>query len=154
MNVDELRRAYADFSEAARRGRFARPSNGDWSAEMILAHLVVGDRLIAEAAARVMSGCETRFDNRASQSEPYLQSVIEASGSWQGLLEAVQRSGAELMALALRMTDEQASTPIPAKIVSGDEVVLDRIVPIGNLVRGPADVHLRLHVLQLEALAR
>jgi hypothetical protein len=69
---------------------------------MVLAHVVVGDRLIAEAAAR--------------------------------------------------MTDDQASIRIPARIVSDSQVVLDEAVPVGSLVRGPADVHLRLHTQQLAAL--
>ena len=153
MHTEDLRRVYADFLAAAQRGQFVEPHDGSWSAEMVLAHVVVGDRLIAEAAGRVMGGAATSFDNLASQSEPYLQSVVEAAGGWDGLLTAVQRGGEELIALASRMTEEQAAMPIAAKIVSDNAVVLDTTVPLSNLVRVPADTHLRMHMHQLAALA-
>jgi hypothetical protein len=51
------------------------------------------------------------------------------------------------------MTEEQGAVPVSAKIVSGDSVVLDASVPASSLVRAPADVHLRLHMQQLAALA-
>src|SRR6266568_4467514 len=60
---------------------FGRPDDGGWSAEMVLAHVVVGARLIAEAAGRVMAGGTPRFDNRAAHSEPYLHAIIEAAGA-------------------------------------------------------------------------
>jgi hypothetical protein len=153
MKTEDLRSAYADFLAAAQPGRFASPDDGSWSAEMVLAHVVVGDRLIAEAAGRVMAGTTPSFDNLASQSEPYLQSIVEAAGGWDGLVAAVKRGGEELLALARRMTEEQASTPIAAKIVSGDAVVLDATVPVASLIRVPADMHLRMHMQQLAALA-
>jgi hypothetical protein len=153
MRAEDLRRAYAEFLSAARRGDFATPDDGAWNAEMVLAHVVVGDRLIAEAAGRVMAGTTATFDNAASQSEPYLRAVVEAAGGWDGLVESVERGGAELMAFAQHMTDEQESTPIAARIVSGGAVVLDATVALSSLIRVPADVHLRMHAQQLAALA-
>jgi hypothetical protein len=152
MNTAELRRAYAQFIETASRGPFTTPANGEWSAEMVLAHVIVGDRLIAEAAARVVAGGAPSFDNAASQSEPYLRSIIQAAASWDNLVTVLRQGAEELMALAHQMTDAQAATPVPARIVSGDQVVLDAVVPVGKLVNGPADVHLRLHLEQLGAL--
>jgi hypothetical protein len=153
VNTDDLRAAYAQFVEAARRGPFADPHDGGWRAEMVLAHLVVGDRLIAEAAARAIAGGTAQFDNAASLSEPYLEAIIQAAAGWDNLVDAVRHGGDELIALAQRMTDDQASTPIPARIVSDGQAVLDATVPVGHLVRGPADIHLRLHTEQLTALA-
>jgi hypothetical protein len=153
MNTDELRRAYAQFVDAACRGPFDTPADGGWSAELVLAHLVVGDRLIAEAAARVMAGDTPQFDNAAAQVEPYLQAVIRAAGTWANLVAAVRQGGDELVALAEQMTPAQASICISARIVSDGQTVLDNTVPINSLVRGPADIHLRLHTEQLAALA-
>jgi hypothetical protein len=156
MHTDDLRHAYADFLAAAQRAPGAAPlapSQGGWSAEMVLAHVVVGDRLIAEAAGRVMSGTPTSFDNFASQSEPYLQAIVQAAGGWPGLLAAVRQTGDELIALANQMTDAQANTPIACQIVSDDSVVFDATVPLANLVRVPVDVHLNMHTRQLAALA-
>jgi hypothetical protein len=153
MNTDELHRAYDEFLSTAKRGEFDKPHDGTWSAEMVLAHVIVGDRLIAEAAGRIMDGGTEQFDNAASQSEPYLEAVIEAAGGWDGLIASVERGGAELMALAHRMSDEQGSAPIAVRIVSDGAVVLDASVPVSSLIRAPADTHLRMHAQQLAALA-
>ena len=153
MDTDDLRRAYTEFLEAARAGRFVPPDHGAWSAEMVLAHVIIGDRLIAEAAGRVMAGVPTSFDNLASQSEPYLQSVVEAAGGWDGLVAAVQRTADELIALANRLTDAQAATPIAARITSDNAVLFDATVPLSTLVRVPAAMHLRQHAQQLAALS-
>jgi len=153
MQTDDLSRTYADFVETARHGRFVPPTDGGWTAEMVLAHVVIGDRLIAEAAARVMAGVPTTFDNLGSQSEPYLRSVAEAAGGWDGLLAALQRGGDELIALARCITDEQAATPIAARIISDNAVVFDATVPLSTLMGVPADTHLRLHTQQLAALS-
>lgn len=109
--------------------------------------------MIAEAAARVMAGGAPHFDNTASQVEPYLQAVIQAAGSRARLVEAVKQGGDELIALAECLTDDQAALHIPARIVSGGEVVVDESVSVGSLVLGPAMVHLRLHSEQLAALS-
>src|SRR5437870_1597716 len=139
MDIEGLRLAYADFIEATQHGPFRRPADGAWNAEMVLAHVVVGDRLIAETTSRVMAGETSGFDNHVAQFEPYLRAVIEANGGWDGLVDAVNRGGAELMALAKHITDEQGSAPVRARIVSGDTVVLDDTIPLSQLVRGPAD---------------
>jgi hypothetical protein len=153
MNTEDLRRTYADFLSAARSGQFTTPDNRGWSAEMVLAHVIVGDRLIAEAAGRVLAGGTPSFDNLASQAEPYLESVIDAAGGWDELVQAVERGGEELIALAGRLTDEQAATPIPSKIVSDGAVILDATFPMSSLLRVPADMHLRMHMQQLAALS-
>jgi hypothetical protein len=153
MDTQDLRRAYAEFLDSARDYRFQPPAAAGWSAELVLAHVIVGDRLIAEAAARVMSGLPTSFDNLASQSEAYLQSVVDAAGDWDGLVAAVQRGGEELIALAGRMTDEQAATPIASKVVSDNAVRFQETVPLSNLVNVPSAMHLRMHMEQLAALA-
>jgi hypothetical protein len=153
MDTQHLRRAYADFLEAVRTRQFARSESDGWSPEMVLAHVVVGDRLIAEAAGRVVAGLPASFDNGAALSEPYLHAVIEAAEGWDGLVQSVESGAEELLGLANRMTDEQAATPIASKIVSGDTVVLDHTMPVASLLRSPADVHLRMHRQQLGAAA-
>jgi hypothetical protein len=152
MQTDELRRAYADFVQAARQRPPGEPQSG-WNAELVLAHVVVGDRLIAEAAGRLMAGTPTSFDNLTSQSEPYLRAVAEAAGGWDGLVTEVERAGAELIALADSMTDQQAATPLAVKIFSDGAVVIDATVPLSSLVRAPVDSHLNMHLQQLAGLA-
>jgi hypothetical protein len=100
MDTEGLRRAYAEFIAATQQGPFRRPADGGWSAEMVLAHVLVGDRLIAQTASRVMAGENPGFDNHVAQFEPYLRAVIEANGGWGGLVDAVEHGGEELIALA------------------------------------------------------
>ncbi len=64
---------------------------------MVLAHVLVGDRLMAETG-RVMSGAATRYDTHAAQSELDLHAVVDAANGLDGLVDAVERGGGELMA--------------------------------------------------------
>jgi len=152
MHTDDLRRAYADFVTAARQRPPDNPASA-WSPELILAHVIVGDRLIAEAAARVAAGAPTSFDNLASQSEPYLRAVADAAGTWDGLVAEVERTGNELIALVGTLTDEQAATSIASKVFSDGAVFLDRTVPLSSLVQVPSALHLGMHLQQLGASA-
>jgi hypothetical protein len=77
MDTEGLRRAYAEFIAATQQGPFRRPADGGWSAEMVLAHVLVGDRLIAQTASRVMAGENPGFDKpRLSVSFPRAQGLL------------------------------------------------------------------------------
>jgi hypothetical protein len=153
MNTDKLREAYDQFLETvADRGRFGPPPPGEWTPELVLAHVAVGDRVIAQAAAQVMAGRQPELDNFASQSRPYLEAVAQAAGSWDGLVRLVRQAGDELIALAERMTDEQAGTLVHSRILDGTRMVVDAPFPIGQAVMVPAVVHLAGHAQQLLAL--
>ena len=80
MDIEELRLAHAESITATQHGPFSRPAHGGSSAEMVLAHALVGDRLIAETTSRVMAGGPAGFDNHVAQFEPYLRAVMEANG--------------------------------------------------------------------------
>jgi hypothetical protein len=151
MNADALRVAYEQFVAEARAG-FPLPPEGQWGADQVLAHVVVGDRLVAQAAADVLAGRPVRYDNRASQSEPYLRAVIDAAGDWDGLVDAVRWAGRELVSMAEQTSDEQAATEVHIFIVSGGEVVVDEDRPLSFLLQGTATVHLPIHAAQLAAL--
>jgi hypothetical protein len=153
LHTHDLRHAYDEFLNAARHHPFAPPSAGSWSAELVLAHVIVSDRLIAQAAGRVMAGMPSSFDNLASQSEPYLQTIVDAAGDWNGLVATLEHTAAEVIALAERLTDEQAATPITTKVVSDGAVVIDRTVPVAGLLQVIADAHLRMHMRQLSDLS-
>jgi hypothetical protein len=151
VNGDALRAAYDQFIDAA-RGGFPPPPEGEWGADLVLAHVVVGDRLIAQTAADVLAGRPGRYDNRASQCEPYLRAIIEAAGDWDGLVDAARRGGHELIGITERTSDEHAVTEIHVLIVSGDDVVVDADRTLGSLLQGAAAVHLPLHSKQLAGL--
>ncbi|HKF76673.1 MAG TPA: hypothetical protein VKF59_11070 [Candidatus Dormibacteraeota bacterium] len=154
MDASALRAAYAEFLDVARYRRGAVAPDGQWSPELVLAHLIVGDRLIAEAAARVLAGGQPRFDNRASQSAPYLEAVVSAAGSWDALVEGVRLGGEELAATVERIGPDHARTEVPAFIMDGDRVLVDGPVPLERLVMAPAAVHLRGHAEQVQSYER
>ena len=154
MDVAALRAAYDRFLDTARDMRDASPPDGEWTPEMVLAHVVVSDRMIAETAALVLYGAEARFDNRASQSRPYLEVVAAAAGGWDGLLAAVRQTGEELMAVAARIEAEHARVMVPSYVVADGKVVIDGPAPLEQLVMVPAMIHLSGHAEQLKSYAR
>lgn len=154
MDVTALRTAYDRFLEAARGSRDAVPPDGEWQPELVLAHVVVGDRLIAQTVAQVLGGGEARFDNRISHCRPYLEAVADAAEGWEGLLAAVRQAGDELLAVAARIEPEQASVMVPSLVVDGGDVVIDGPAPLAQLVAAPSVVHLPGHAAQLEAYGR
>jgi hypothetical protein len=151
MDVAALRSAYDRFLDTARDLRGASVPDGEWSPELVLAHVIVGDRMIAETAAQVLIGAEARYDNRASQSRPYLEAVAAAAGSWDGLLAGVRQAGEELMAIAARLEPEHARVMVRTYVVDHDHAVVDGPAPLEQLVMVPAMIHLSGHTEQLRS---
>lgn len=154
MDVAALQSAYDQFLEVARESRDAVPLDGAWPPELVLAHVIVGDRLIAETAACVLRGDEPRFDNRASQSVPYLQAIARTAGSWDALVAGVRQAGDELMAVAACIEPEHARVIVPTFVMDGDRTVIDGPAPLEQLVMVPVYVHLPGHAEQLKAYPR
>lgn len=154
MDVAALESAYDQFLDVARGSRDLVPPAGEWPPELVLAHVIVGDRLIAETAARVLSGGQPRFDNRASQSTPYLEAIVRAAGSWDGLQAGVRQAGEELMATVARIEPEHARIAVPSFVMDHEQIVIDGPAPLEQLVMIPALIHLPGHADQLKSYAR
>jgi hypothetical protein len=154
MDVAALESAYHQFLDAARGTRDAVPPEGEWPPELVLAHVIVGDRLVAETAARVLAGGQPRLDNRASQSVPYLEAIAGAAGSWDGLLARVRQGGEELMATVARIEPEHARIAVPSFVMDGDHIVMDGPVPLEQVVMIPALIHLPHHTAQLKSYSQ
>ena len=151
MDVEALRSAYDRFLDTARDRRGTSVPDGEWSPELVLAHVIVGDRMIAETAALVLSGGEARYDNRPSQSRPYLEAVVAAAGSWDGLLAGVRQAADELIAIAGRLEPEHARVMVPTYVIDHDRAVIDGPAPLEQLVMVPAMIHLSGHSEQLKS---
>jgi hypothetical protein len=154
MDVGALRSAYDRFLDAAHELRGAGAPAGEWTPELVLAHVIVSDRMIAETAAQVLAGCQPRFDNRASQSVPYLEAVAKVAGSWEALLAQVRQAGEELMATAVQIEPEHARVMVPTYVVDHEHAVIDRPARLEELVMVPAVIHLAGHAEQLRSYVR
>jgi hypothetical protein len=154
MDVSALQSAYDRFIDTARELGGTSAPEGEWTPELVLAHVIVSDRMIAATVAQVLSGCEPRFDNRASQSVPYLEAVAAAAGDWDGLLASVRQAGDELMRVAARIEPEHARVMVPTHVVDHEHVVIDGPAPLEQLVMVPANIHLSGHFEQLKSYAR
>lgn len=63
MSSGSLEAAYAPFVASLRAGGFGPPTDGEWPAELIAAHIARNNDLIAEAAERVAAGEAVSYDN-------------------------------------------------------------------------------------------
>ncbi len=122
MDTAALESAYDRFLDVARGLGDVVPPEGEWPPELVLAHVIVSDRMIAETAARVLAGGQPRFDNRASQSAPYLEAIARVAGSWDGLLAGVRQARNEVMATVALIEPEHGDDP-SARPRRADEVV-------------------------------
>jgi hypothetical protein len=154
MDVAALESAYDRFLDVARGLGDTVPPEGAWPPRLVLAHVIVGDRMIAETAARVLGGGQPRFDNRASQSTPYLEAIARVAGSWDGLLAGVRQAGEELMATVARIEPEHARIAVPSFVMDRDRIVIDGPAPLEQLVMAPALIHLPGHAEQLKSYSR
>jgi hypothetical protein len=100
----------------------------------------------------ILAGRPARYDNKpAIDSQSLRTFAVEAAHD---LPERVRAAGRRLATAAGHLSQEQRETLVPARIVDGDEVVLDRAVPWGSLLHTGATRHLPLHAEQLRALHR
>jgi hypothetical protein len=137
--------------DAARAAHGAPAVGDEWRPELVLAHVIVADRLVAGAAARVLADGEATFDSRACHSEPYLEAIVEAAGDWDGLVEAVRRGGAELAATVERIEPEHAASVVQARYSNADGIAVDSPVKLAELVTAAVSDHLPGHTEQLES---
>jgi hypothetical protein len=154
MDVTSLRESYGRLIWAARQGPFRPPADGEWSAELVLAHVTAGDRLLCATAAEILAGRVPNHDARPAQSVPYLQSIVTAAEDSGLLVETVRRGGEELAELAAQLTAEQASAEVHVLIVDGGEVRLDGPLALGRLLEIHAGSHLPGHAEQLQSLVK
>jgi uncharacterized protein len=152
MADTSLEDAYAPFVASLLAGGFGPPADGEWPAELIAAHIVRNNDLIAEAAERVAAGeGPITCDNADTVDETELASVAKSAGGLAGLAREVERSAARLARAGAALGD-LADTPVHVVIRDGGRVVQDGPWPIGTFVQGNASFHLDMHAEQLRSL--
>jgi hypothetical protein len=151
VDASAVRAAYARLLDAAGVARGAPVDGDEWRPELVLAHAIVADRLLAGAAARVLADGQATFDSRACHSQPYLEAIVEAAGDWDGLVEAVRRGGAELAATVERIEPEHAASVVQARFLDADGIVVDSPIELADLVTASVSDHLPGHTQQLRS---
>jgi hypothetical protein len=135
--AESLELAYVAFAASLLAGRFSAPEAGERSAELVAAHVVRNNDLIAEAAEGVILGEDVAYDNAASIDEAELARFAERLGGLTGLAREVERS-ARLARVYVELGAAR-ETPVHVHIEDNGELVLDGPIPIGTFIEGNAD---------------
>jgi len=158
MDTVPLRDAYRALLDAAATVADAgdtipAPPPGEWNADQILAHVSLINAATIAAVSAVASGAHTTYDNRISQDTWTIERTITLAGGNAGLRERIGVQGDALCALGgPTLSEAELDTPVPARLLSNDTLLLDQPVPLRDLIAGLADVELPGHTAQLLAL--
>jgi hypothetical protein len=142
---------YQAFAETLRAGGFGEPDTG-WNASQIGAHIAVSNELFSELAERMRGGEDISFDNSAATDDAGLLAYAAKLGGTADLAGTIETTAARLAQAYERLTREQRTRPIPARIWSDGQLVVDRPMPLGDLIVGNGEGHLGGHHEQLRAL--
>ena len=155
MDTSKLRTGYASFIAIAERGGFEEPASADeWSASLVVAHLVLATYSLERLGLAIMAGQSVAYDNRPTINRPDLEGFVDASGSFHDLVAILRRAWDDLLKVAESLTAAAEEVPFPALIYDGEEVAIDRpAITYSALLNGHAEGHLPLHVRQLQALS-
>lgn len=128
------------------------PPAGEWDADRILAHVSVLTAVTLTTAATVASGANATYDNRRALDEWNLGRTIARAGGGPGLQERIRHQAQALCAVGLALGEAELDTPIPALLVSHGALMVDRPMPLRDLLAGLAEVEIPGHAGQLLAL--
>jgi hypothetical protein len=102
------------------------------------------------SAATVASGAHTTYDNRRALDTWTIDRVISLAGGNAGLRERVRGHGEVLCALGgPALSDAELDTGLPTLLLSHDTVLVDRPLPLRDLIMGLAEAELPGHTRQL-----
>jgi hypothetical protein len=158
MDITSLRDAYRALLDAAATVAGSGdtgpvPPAGARNADPILAHGAIVNAVTIAAVSAIASGANTTYDNRMALDTWTIERLIALAGGTAGLRDRIRRQGDALCALSGPMlSDAELDTPVPARLISKDTVLLDQPVPLRDLITGLAEVELPGHTRQLIAL--
>jgi len=156
MNVAELEAAQQRFVAAIDEGvgRFAKPADASWSADLVVAHMTLTTELLVRTTEHVLTGTPTWWDNAPSSMRANLLDVARSAGDICALLDRYWFAAEALTHIAAKLSAAQAATPVVVRVVSGAVAVIDQVsMPWGRALRWQADQHLPEHAGQLAGLA-
>jgi hypothetical protein len=153
MDAQGLRAAYDLLFDAASAAQACEAADTDgWTVAMVVAHIAVNDRLIAEHLRRAMDGEDTWYRNldvyRADDLRPIVDRVPDVASQ----IDDARATSAEVLALAEELNEHQVALAFRTTILDGDVVQVDGHLPLVGLLGAQARVHLPAHAAQIEAL--
>jgi hypothetical protein len=158
LDTTPLRDAYGALLDAAAAVAGSAdpspiPPAGEWNADQILAHVAIVTAVTIAAASSVASGTNTTYDNRMAGDTWTIERLIARVGGNAGLRDRIRRQGDSLCALGgAALSEAELDTPVPTLLLSGDTVLVDRLVPLRQLITGLAEGELPGHTEQLLSL--
>lgn len=155
METRALQDAYQRLIASAARGSFSAPDDpNEWSAELVIAHIIATNQTLSMVGSQMLGGRETTYEGGTLTVAPYwLRSIIESAVDMAGLLTALRQSCGELLALARRFDGEAANKTFPAMIYDGHGKVLwDSPVSFNNVLNNKLVSHLFQYIKQIQAL--
>ncbi|MEV3924567.1 hypothetical protein [Actinomadura coerulea] len=154
MDTAPLRDAYRDLLDAAAAaGSGAVPPPGEWSVEQILAHVSVVSAVTISAVSAVTSAAIATYDNRMAQEPWTIERVIAQAGGGAGLRDRIALQADALCVLGPMLGDAELDTPVPTRLVSNGDLLVDQPVPLRDLLGGLTETELPGHARQILALA-
>lgn len=142
--------AYAPLTTALREDNFGEPVDPDaWQAELIAAHVILTNDLLAAAARSVRSGDKPVVDTGPAHDGEQLREVLVRTGALSELAHEVQRSASDLQAAYDQLSDEERQIPLRTRLFHHGEVTLDEDRAIGQTIHDGATSHAGLHLDQL-----
>lgn len=149
MDTTALRSAYGRLLDAAAIPGLGDADDGGWNADQVLAHVLSVDAATAAVALGVVAGARPSFDNRVSLDTWNLGRIIAEHSGRADLIDHVRSQAAVLCDIADRLDEQAASVLVPTLLLSDDELVLDRPLPLSSLIDGLAGSHVPGHTQQL-----
>lgn len=134
-------------------GRFRPPVDGGWTAEQVLAHVILTTELLLRTTEQVLTGEPAWWDNAPTGMRAALVEVVRAGGDVCGLLDRYFFASEALVHVAAKLPTGAGGRPVAMRVVSGTSVVVDQVpVPWAGALRWHAETHLPEHVQTLVAL--
>ena len=129
------------------------PPAGEWNADQILAHVAIISAATIAAVSAITSGANTTYDNRIALDTWTIDRLIALVGGSAGLRDRIHLQAEALCTLGGPMlSDAELNTPVPARLLSNDTVLVDQPMPLRDLITGLAEAELPGHAKQLLAL--
>jgi len=156
VETKDLSRAYKELLAAAEAltqdGPLADADRG--KADWVLAHIVLSDRALADAARQVLAGEEARIDNASAMSKTEIARVISATTHAERI-DMVRRNAQELIDLLARTPHAAGAASVRARLVGRSGVVVfDSDLAWGDVVKMRAVEHIPGHAATLASFCR